>query len=497
MSMASPGPAALGAVRALVRALSSARQVASLYPAEHPNRRGAVQRVLEAVERLRHASSGDPVLFVVRHGFYLGPTLLARESLSLFRLAEAFEDAGIEAVEFLSGVGAEDVDMLVRALEERRLPNGATGPITINRVRPARAGPETRQERLSDLRRAYATSLEILRETGSRVLDGQMIDLETAMAVVEQLADEVVRDPSQALLLTTIKSYDEYTYHHLINVCMLSIALGHAIGLSREQILLLGLGGLLHDVGKVALPDEILGHVGRLTEEQWRLVQHHPVEGTGLLFATADGLFHPAASIVLEHHAAYDLSGYPSLSGRDLPSAPARLVSVADCFDAVTSRRSYRAAVGRREALAILDAASGTGFDPRLVRVFVRLLGLLPIGSLVELDTGEIGLVVRHPETPPALPTVLIVLDANGNTVDPEERELAETDAAGDYRWRVVRSLNPGELDIDVLELLFTGNLREPAQPEAEPGGLVHEPSHGEPPPEGYVDTHNPHGHHH
>lgn len=488
--MSAPTSPALRHVREVLRSLSSGRQVYALYPVAHPNRRDSVRVLLEHVRRLQDATPGGvPTLFVTRHSLYLGPALLARESLSLFRLIEALELAGVEAVEFLPHVTEDDLDAFLRFLGDEDVPELHGGGVAVNRVRPQ--SDELEVVELGELRRAYAQGLETVREMAARAAAGQQVDLEATTRTVAGIADEVSRDPASALLLTTVKSYDEYTYHHMVNVALLTLVLGQAVGLRRDQLLTLGVGALLHDIGKVHVPTDVLQRVGRLTEEQWRLVQRHPVDGAGTLFATSDGLYHPAATVVLEHHAGYDLRGYPSLTQRPTPSVPARLVAVVDCFDAVTSRRTYRAAMGRHEALSVLETGAGRGFDPRVVRVFLSLVGVYPVGSLVELDTGETGLVVRNSDTELGRPTVLVVLDAAGNAVDGEERDLTLRGPDGSHRWHVRRTVDPDRVGIDVVGLLTGGSAE--LDVTSEDGGLVHEPSPGEAPPVGYVDTHREH----
>lgn len=483
---------AIGVVRPLLRLLSSGMQVHSLYPAGHPQRLEAVGELLAHVQSLRHATEGDPVLFIARGSFYLGSTLLARESLSLFRLVEGFEEAGIQAVEFAEGVSAPDLVGLIDLLAGERPLEDRIGALVINRIKPKLAtGPAGID--LSQLRREYGRGLEFLRDTSARVASGDEVALDEASTLVEGIADNVIADPTRALLLTTVKSYDEYTYYHMLNVCLLTIALGQALGLRKDQVTVLGIGALLHDVGKVHMPEDVLTHVGRLSEEQWRIVQKHPVDGASMVFRTGEGLFHPAAAVVLEHHSAFDLSGYPRLSRREHPSVPARLVSVADCFDAVTSKRAYRSPAHRAEALEIMQSGAGSGFDPRLVRVFTALMGLFPVGTPVELDTGEVGLVIRSDPQHAGRPDILVVLDATGSVVTPEERSLT-TQGPDGYRWSVVRTRDAAELGIDVVDFLTTGELT-PADPDAPGPGLVHEPSFGEQAPEGYVDTHHDHPH--
>lgn len=485
MKRPAPSQRALTAASEWLRAIAATRQVYTLYDEGHPNRRHALHDLLERTRELRLSSPSDPVLFITRHSFYLGPTLMSRESLSHYRLVEAFENARIEAVEPWTNVGVDDLDALIRMVRgEVPIVEELEG-LDVNRVRPEVDDTDDTEE-ASELRRSYAIGLELLRDAAMRAAAGRSVDLTTTHSVVDRLVNQIRRDPTQALLLTTVKSYDEYTYYHMMNVCLLTVALGHALGLHHDQIVVLGMGALLHDVGKLNVPKEVLQHVGPLSAEQWRIVQRHPVEGASLILSTHGGLYHPAAPVVLEHHAAFDLSGYPDLSGRPHPSAPSRLVAVADCFDAVTSKRSYRRAEERRQALNILIAGAGRGFDPQIVRSFVRLLGVYPVGSMVRLTSGEVALVTEVDHDHLSRPTVRIVLDAQG---DPVERREVDLSAVGDVA--VKRSLDPSELGIDVAQLLATGSIEQAVLLPDGVGGLVHEPSPGEEPPPGYVDTHN------
>ncbi len=473
------------AAQQLLRALSSARQAYELYPIGHPIRTNTARELTEMVSALREAKGGDPVLFVSDGNFYLGTTLLAWESLTLHRLAESFSEVGIRSLEFLPGVAEQDMDGLLCLLHGDSTRSDLTS-IGINRA-TAKLGGDPNPG-LAGLLQSYAVGLELLRGTAAHLLAGRPADMAATVQLTEHLADLIATDPGQALLLSTIKSYDEYTFHHMVNVCILSLAIARAIGLSHDQAISLGIAGLLHDIGKVKVPREILSHTGPLDEEQWRIIQRHPVEGAGLLLTTSRDPYHPAVAAILEHHAAFDGSGYPELSESRSPSLAARIVAVADTFDAVTSTRSYRKAEERRQALSLLQAGAGRDFDPRVVRVFVRLMGLFPVGSLVQLSTGGVAVVVRGHDELLARPTVQLILDASGNACEPVEVDLAEHDRHGGYRWNVVRSIDPADVGIDMLTLIASGRLDVLPAP-AEPG-LLHEPAPGEIPPPGYVSAH-------
>jgi HD-GYP domain-containing protein (c-di-GMP phosphodiesterase class II) len=488
VSVRAPADAEIRVTRGLLRTLSSARQFYALYPGGHPRRREAAQELRDAARELREARGGAVVLFVSDRNFYLGPMLLAWESLTHHRLAASLEEAGVQSIEFLDGVDETEADALMRLVAGDASAREELMAISINRA--GSNAPATVHGGFNELLQNYASGLELLRQTAARLLAGRPADLDATVRLTEHLADLIADDPAQALLLTTVKSYDEYTYHHMVNVCILTLALAEAIGLPRERAIALGIGGLLHDVGKVKVPQEVLQHDGALDEEQWREIRRHPIDGAGLILVTTRDPLHPAVSVVLEHHAAYDGSGYPSLSGHRSPSIPARLVAVADSFDALTSKRSYRKPEERRQALSLLQAGAGRSYDPRVVRTFVRLLGVFPVGSLVQVSSGEIAVVIRNHERMLARPTVRVVLDRHGDAMDPVDVDLAERNANGEFPRSVARSIDPVEVGVEMLSMLASGRLDVPPPEEVGPG-LVHEPAPGEAVPHGFVPEHD------
>lgn len=476
-------------VRDLLRETSSGRQIFALYPGGHPKRTEVARGLRDLVRRLREEGAGDPVLFVTDGNFYFGQTLLAWESLTLYGLVRSFAEVGIRSLEFGDDPGEAQMDALLRLLTGEPGAANELSAVHVNRAGPSRPGTKP-EAGMSELLQSYAAGLDLLRQTAARLLAGRPADLDATVRLTEHLADLIAADPAQALLLTTVKSYDEYTYHHMVNVCCLSLALARAIGLPRDQAVVLGIGGLLHDVGKVKVPPEILQHAGALDEEQWRIVQRHPVDGAGLVLITTRNAYHPAVATVLEHHAAYDGSGYPPLSHRRSPSFAARIVAVADCFDAVTSKRAYRKPEERRQALSLLQAGAGRAFDPRVVRSFVRMVGIFPVGSLVQLSSGEVAVVVRNHAELLASPVVRLVLDADGGEAEPVELDLSKAGTGGETTHAVRRSVDPLEVGVDMLSLLASGRFDIPP-PEHTGPGLVHEPAPTETPPEGFVDAHD------
>lgn len=223
-------------------------------------------------------------------------------------------------------------------------------------------------------------------------------DLEPAASAVRQLLASVSRNPNALLSLTRLKDPDRYTSMHSVNVCVFALAFGQQLGLGRRGLYELGLGALLHDLGKMRVPRDILDKAGPLTAAESRRMRMHPAHGRDLLAAHGD-LPQAALAAVYLHHERHDGTGYPEgLSGREIPLF-ARVVALCDVYDALTSPRGYSAPVSELVALRTLCEGRGTAFHPRLVDTFIRCIGVYPVGSLVVLSSGEIALVTSvHPE---------------------------------------------------------------------------------------------------
>jgi HD-GYP domain-containing protein (c-di-GMP phosphodiesterase class II) len=337
------------------------------------------------------------------------------------------------------------------------------GRVAHTRPRPVPVDQDREFKRVyREFHRHLARSVETHRETRTyidRALEdarlGAGVDTEGARRLVSHLAEQVVSSPDALIWLTHLKRRDDYTATHCVNVAVLALAFGRYLGLGKEPLYRLGLGALLHDLGKMRIPPEVLNKPGRLTDEEFKIMRAHPELGHVLLRKSKDI---PAESldIVLYHHERLDGRGYPKgLSGADIGQLT-KIVSIVDVYDAVTSDRVYHDGIAPATALKNLYNWAPNNFDVGLVEGFIRCIGIYPIGSLVQLNTREVGVVVASSEQHRLRPMVLLLLDEEQKPY-PQRRlvNLASPvwdDERGSPRIEAV--LEPGSFGIDTRPII-------------------------------------------
>lgn len=222
---------------------------------------------------------------------------------------------------------------------------------------------------------------------------GKAVDTEQAQRLVEEISDSVSRNPGALISLARLKTADDYTYMHSVAVCALMVALARQLGLDAEQTRSAGIAGLLHDLGKAAMPMEVLNKPGKLTDEEFAIIKKHPEEGHRMLLVGSD-VNEVVLDVVLHHHEKTDGSGYPEgLLDADI-SQFAKMGAVCDVYDAITSNRPYKAGWDPAESLRRMAEWSKGHFDQTIFQAFVKSVGIYPIGSLVKLNSGRLGIVI-------------------------------------------------------------------------------------------------------
>ena len=233
-------------------------------------------------------------------------------------------------------------------------------------------------------------------------------------AVAANIIDELMRHPDAVLHLTDIRTYDDYTFGHCVNVCVLAVLTGIALGYSRDRLRELALGCLLHDLGKMAVPAEILNKPGKFTEEEMEIVKTHTIAGFEVL-RNNPGIPLLSAHIAFQHQERLNGTGYPrGLKGNEIHEY-ARVAAVADVYDALTSDRPYRKRMMPHEAYEIMIASIGDYFEESIIRTFFEHIALYPVGTVVKLNSGAVGVVVGCHSHMPLRPVIQVLLDADGN----------------------------------------------------------------------------------
>lgn len=310
------------------------------------------------------------------------------------------------------------------------------------------------------MRRTYACALHSVQEVAGRIGTRQRAGARKTIRIVQNMVDLIMADEPVLLGLSTIRDYDDYTFSHCVNVAILSMYTGRRIGLSRTALERLGVCGLFHDLGKVDIPREVLNKPGRLTAGEFAMVRRHPENSVRHIIRLQASRELKSRIIVppYEHHLRYDLSGYPRTHRRKPMSFFARILALADAFDAMTTPRPYHPEpYSPDRALVLMLHGAGRYFDPVLLKVFIGMLGLYPVGTLLVLDTGEMGLVAQAPEeSDGSLPEVLLLeKDARGTYLSGPLVSLAATDAGGRLLRRVVKSMHPAACGIQPAEYLY------------------------------------------
>jgi len=282
---------------------------------------------------------------------------------------------------------------------------------------------------------------------------GKMVDTAGAMKLVESITDSVVRNPGALISLARLKTADDYTYMHSVAVCAMMVSLAKQLGLDDGQTRLAGLAGLMHDLGKAAMPVEVLNKPGKLTAAEFDIIKTHPEAGYKLLLTGTD-VDPMILDVCLHHHEKSDGTGYPKGLKGDQISLFAKMGAVCDVYDAITSNRPYKIGWDPAESLRRMAEWANGHFDAKIFQAFVRSLGIYPVGSLVQLSSGRLGVVTEQTGKSLTAPLVKVFFSTKSNMrIVPQVVDLSR----GDTKEKIVSREDPAKWRFADLDQLWSG----------------------------------------
>jgi HD-GYP domain-containing protein (c-di-GMP phosphodiesterase class II) len=310
-------------------------------------------------------------------------------------------------------------------------------------------------------KRTYHYSLNSIKEVAEKLLAGKETSIRKSVRMVQRMVDIITEDDTTFFSLSTIRMYDDYTFAHSLNVALLAMSLGKRIGMKRKSLEKLGLCGMFHDLGKIEIPKSILNKRGKLNDSEFNVIKQHSVNSALLILKLKTDKYRKVHLFVspFEHHIRYDHSGYPAVDKKRPISLFGRILTIVDVYDAITSPRIYRpTSMSPDNALGLMLVDSGKHFDPVLLKIFVNMLGVYPIGTLLRLDTGEMGLVLHCAENADRTRPMVQLLNQNADKTYTKGKliDLSENDPdTGNYVRNVIKTEHPATYGIQPAKFLI------------------------------------------
>ncbi|MCP9449005.1 MAG: HD-GYP domain-containing protein [Nitrospira sp.] len=394
-----------------------------------------------AVDELR---PGMRVVAIDR-SWLVTPFLSHRLTIASREQVEQLKACGVQIVEIIADDAGEEE---IRQDEHDRSAKEGGEAVSLGSAGDVTPEPASFDEELKTAKEVYRAAKAVIQGAMQDVRLGRAINMEAVDRVVSDMAESVLRNLDALTSLSRLKRFDEYTFYHSVNTSLLAMSLGRDLGFTKSELHQIGVGALLHDIGKTKIPNELLNKPGRFEPDEMELMKQHVLRGVEIL-SNLTGLAEAHAKPALEHHERVDGTGYPFGRSKDEISRFGLMASIVDIYDAITSDRCYHRGRPPHDALQYLYLLSLKGhLDAGLVQRFIRVVGVFPVGSLVELNTGEVAVVRRVHREAPLAPHVIIVKSASNVLLSkPIECDLREeTKVSG----RAIRAVTgPHDVGID------------------------------------------------
>lgn len=449
-------PDALAQGRTALRQLAALQKNYLLYPAHHSQPRLTLRNLRGTLDSFFAWNTALSFDFFERI-FIFQETPLIDESLHCSTFASLCDQHGVGSITIYPGFSEEELhtflslmtrkkaelerrDGLASILREEEISTIVVTDATDRREEEDDSGRKKRAKKV------YSSIRDTLSDIENKVKSEGSVDISLARKNVNLLLSEILQNEQAIMALTAIKDYDICTSHHSVNVCILSLLVGSKILKQFNDLNNLGASALLHDIGKIRVPKEIINKTAPLTEDEWELIKKHPTQGAKIL-KELSGIDKLAMVVAFEHHAGFNLAGYPRIQDKKIPHIFSRIVQIADVYEASTSSmRSYSAhPLPPDVIIQKMYAERAKCFDAQILKVFITAIGIYPIGSIVQLNTGEKAVVRKKNDKDLLRPVLKVFTNDQGKWCEAYVLDLAE---ANNCRISIVKSELPNELKI-------------------------------------------------
>ena len=446
-------------VRTAFQLLAAALRNATFYPQRHPILLDSAEKLKYQMEKVLEGRS-EAAFYLVRGELFFETTAVPIDR-SFSEVIEQFTGKDIGGIVFKPNLTSDEIIRFANMMSseiifspKQESLNVATTTrgilhIVIHHIllvdKQVGSIIKAREKKASDI---FKDTISALKEVVEAAYLEKASSTRKMNLVMQNMVDYVLDNRDALVGLTSIKMYDEHTFAHSVNTAILAVSLGTYLSLDKPQLAALGVAALLHDIGKVGIPKEIINKPGKLTEEEWVHVRQHPIAGA-LFLSNIPSISKIAMVIAFEHHQ-HGKNGYPAIESDHKRHSFSQIVSLADSYEAITASRIYYASkIPPEEAIRILMENRGVTSSSALLQAFINMIGIFPIGTLVKLDTGEVGLVM-HQTGDLMRPRVLLL-----NKFDGSEKEtgdvvsLVET-IGGNYKRSISGTIDPNIAKIDI-----------------------------------------------
>jgi putative nucleotidyltransferase with HDIG domain len=443
----------------LLRRFAASLRSVQLYSKGHP----IISRNLESLSaaiQLLHGLEPSIVVGLIGGEIIVDDLPIAKAE-TLGAVVKRLQQSGVERITFDRGVTTDEIGSFIEAITAMEPPDSAGAAPDLPVLKHIRVGRVVVQDKvegdladMATIKRLYNDAVSVAGHLWETAQHERKPDADAARTMIDGLAQAVAQNRTALLALTTLKNYDNYTFTHMVNVSILTMGQARTLGIDGPLLREFGLAALMHDIGKVRTPLEILHKPDKLTDAEFEIMKRHVVEGAEILRATRE-IPALAPVVAFEHHLRLDGTGYPSGVIRPSLNLGTMLCSISDVYDAMRSQRAYQESFPTDRILQVLKRNDGLQFDQHLVRRFVQLVGIYPAGNLVRLNTGDVAVVIKVHAPDPYRPQVRVLIDREGKRLDRTyEMNLWEPSDDPQRAGSVVAPVNPAAFDFDPLMLM-------------------------------------------